>query len=459
MKRIILFALLIPGLLILASCASLKTKCSLCCSTGGAKTCDMESAKLVVAGFTEGSGMEKAGAVEGDVIIEYDGQEVRGLPHLEDLKKSVQSSEVSVVVLRSGERVQMTIPKGPLGIYLREVAKDYEPTSDAVIIDGIGKLDWGTGMDNSFLGALYRIDEKFGTNVSYSDLVGLSGYGFRLHFFDGWCPSSPDATCGRDLGSEILTKLGYSFDAYILGRADTGEELLEISRNENELRELIVESIDNGWPVIAIDLIEVPEWGIVTGYQNGGKDLFCRTYFDKTEGYEIAKKTPWVLYVIKGKKNLDLTTEYRNSLSLAKELYDTGKFGNYFSGPTAIKAWIEALEDEGSMGSYVEQELDEVHLANWWTFYSLTSAREKAAGFLTANRERFGADPELIERLKVLYEEEVKILEQGAAFVPSPHMGMKASDWTGGQRRGQIEALEKFLAKEREVSEILAEIG
>lgn len=47
-------------------------------------------------------------------------------------------------------------------------------------------------------------------------MVGLSGYGFRLKFFEGWCPSSPDATCGKDVGSVLLENLGFEFEMYAL---------------------------------------------------------------------------------------------------------------------------------------------------------------------------------------------------------------------------------------------------
>lgn len=417
-----------------------------------------EELKLVIVGFTDESNMKNAGAEVGDVILKYAGEEIHTIKGLGIAKEAVQTPTVDVVLLRGEEEITLNIPKGFLGVYIKEIAPDYPIDEDAVIIEGIGKLEWGIGMENSFLAAVYRVDEKFGKNVSYEDIVGLSGYGFRLHFFGGWCPSSPDATCGKDVGSGVLNKLGYKFDVFLSRSLDISEELEEMAKTDEEIRAIMMKNIDSGWPVIAIDLIQVPEWGIVTGYQKNGEEFFCRTFFDMTNGYEIAQKMPWVVYAITGKDEVDLLPEYRNSLSLAKELYNTEKYDNYFSGLKASEEWIRALQDEESFEGMNDSVLAEVRLANWWIYYSLLEARNIVKQYLLDNKEKFGVQAEIIDQLAGLYGQEVDILKSGFENVPSPHTGEPLSEWTSEIREKQIETMKSFLEIERGVNNILKQI-
>ena len=256
---------------------------------------------LKITGFVEVSALQTAGAQLGDIITYYDGTRIESLEQLLSLRDSLQKEVAAVILRRGADEVKVNIPKGMLGAYLQEIAVDHPVDDDAVIIEGIGRLGWGLGMENSFLGCVMLLEDKFGQKLSYQDILGLSGYGFRTHFYRGsFCGSSVDATCGRDIGSEILKRLGYEFEVYSLPDSCKACKEKEGETRKHLLRQ-IKASIDAGWPVIAIDLIDVAEWGLVTGYQQGGEQLFCRTYFDMTEGYELAHKFPWTIYAITGK--------------------------------------------------------------------------------------------------------------------------------------------------------------
>ncbi|MCK4357958.1 MAG: hypothetical protein KAW92_04320 [Candidatus Cloacimonetes bacterium] len=413
---------------------------------------------LEIVNFTEDSNFKKAGAQIGDFIIKYNGEDVYSIEGLNSLKESVETSEVEVVVKRDEDEIKFTIPKGQIGVYLKEVLPDHKVDDDAVIIENIGQLGWGFGMENSFLGAVYRVNEKFGQEVSYEDIVGLSGYAFRLQFFDGWCPSSPDATCGKDVGAEILKKLGYEFEVYHMPTEFMDEEMIESAINEDEIRQIMMKSIDSGWPVIAIDLIEIPEWGLVTGYQKDGKEFFCRTYFDKTKGYEIAQKMPWVIFVITDKGEVDITPQYKNSLLLAKELYNTERFDNYFSGIKAIQEWIKDLQDEKYFDEIDDKRFEETNLANWWIYYSLLDARNIATNYLSDNIEKFNVNEDLINEIIEKYKTEVEILQNGFKNVPSQEMIKSGMEWDNELRNKQIDTLNEFLNIEIEVNNILEKI-
>lgn len=246
---------------------------------------------LKITGFVEKSNLKNAGAQEGDIVTHYNGIKIDSLAQLLMLRDQLKQDTVDVVLKRGVEEVKVRIPKGMLGANLSEIVPDHMIERDAVIIKGIGRLGWGMGMENSFLGCVTLLEEKFGSKLNYQDIIGLSGYGFRLSFFRGFCPSSPDATCGYDVGSGILKRLGYEFEVYSLPHKDKASKD-EIEKARPGLLRKIKASIDKGWPVIAIDLIDIAEWGLITGYQKNGEELFCRTYFDMTDGYEIARKFP-----------------------------------------------------------------------------------------------------------------------------------------------------------------------
>ncbi len=412
--------------------------------------------KLVIVDFIDDSNMQKAGAEIGDILILYNNEKVHSIKHLGILKEAVQTEEVEVFVLRRDKKIKLIIPKGKMGIHIKEYAPDHKMDENAVIIEGIGKLEWGIGMENSFLAAVYRIDEKYGNNLSYTDIIGLSGYGFRTLFFDKWCPSSPDATCGFDSGAEILKKLGYETEYFFL-KNEQFEEMGIPTKSKDEILKIILKSIDRGWPVIAIDLIDVPEWGIITGYQKEGKELFCRTYFDRTQRYEIAQKFPWVICVIKKKENVDILPGYQKSILLAKKLYNTEKYENYFSGIRALDEWIIALQDNEYLNSIEDEEMQEVWMANWWIYYSLFEARKIAQQYLLDNKEKFDIEVELIDQLTELYAKETKIMEDGFAFVPSPY-NEKFSEWNEETRAKQFEVMKTLLQVENEVNDILLKI-
>ena len=413
---------------------------------------------LEILKFTKNSNLEKAGAKIGDLIVKYNGENVYSIEGLKSLLKSVEISEVEVILKRNDKEITLTIPKGQIGVYTKKSIPKYQAKEDDVVIEGIGILGWGMDMDNSFLGAVYRIDEKFGQNCSYVDISGLSGYAFRLLFFDGWCPSSPDATCGKDVGSEILEKLGYKFDVYHLTTEFMDENMKESAISEEEIRKILMKSIDYGWPIIAIDLIDIPEWGIVTGYQKDGKKFFCRTYFDKTKEYEIARKIPWAIFVITDKQETDITPQYKNSLLFAKELYKTEKFENYFSGLKAIQEWIKDLKGEKYFKEINDTQFEETNLANWWIYYSLFIARQNAKNYLTKNINKFDVDVALITELSEFYAKEVEILKNGFQYVPSTEEVEKRADWNDEMRKSQCEVLENFFEIENEVNNIFNQI-
>ena len=412
-----------------------------------------ETIGLLITNFVQDYSLKEAGAMIGDVIIKYNGQPVKSVEELQKYKEKCKKKEVKITVLRDEEEIELTISKGQLGAYLSVLMPPHEVKKNAVILEGYGKLAWGIGMENTFLGAVYRIQEKLGEKISYTDLVGLSGYGFRVQFFDNWCPSSPDATVGKDIGSAILDILGYDYEIYALENEFSEEDGPNV-KSQSEMKEIITSNIDDGYPIIANDMIDVPEWGIVTGYQSNGDELLCRTYYDKTQSYEIAQKFPWVIYVIKDYNPQNYRDAYKESIILAKNMYNTEKYCDYFSGIKAIEEWIIDLKDADYIKNASEKKHSEIILANWWIYYSLMEARAYAEKYLINNINKFDTDEETVREIAKLYKNEVEIFGKGFNDLPFPHQP-ELPEWTSEQRKNEIDTLQNILSYEKRVKEIL----
>ncbi len=416
---------------------------------------------LKIVGFTDDSVLKKEGAELGDLLVKYNGKKLASIQHLQELKQKVKKEKVKVVLKRDKAKITLKVPAGELGVYLQPVAKPHKIDKDAKVIKGIGKLGWDMGIENSFIASLWRIDEKFGSGMSYEDMVGLSGYAFRTQFHKDWCPSSPDATVGKDVGGELMEKLGYSYEYYLLQKPEIiDEESRKRMREKEEIEKIIIGSIDSGWPVMAVDLIEIPEWGIITGYQKDGKELFCRTYFDMTEDYEIAQKFPWVICVIKDKKKeVDLTDSYKHVLHFAKTLYETEKADDYYLGLSAITYWIEKLSDKEFFAGLDMEKFSQVNLANTWIVQSLSEARRIGGEFLKKHSEELGIDESVVEKMANIYQEEAEILsnmkEQG---IVGPHFIQNKEQWTDEMREKQIESLKEIYKLEQEFHSLLEKI-
>ncbi|HET6628652.1 MAG TPA: PDZ domain-containing protein [Woeseiaceae bacterium] len=73
--------------------------------------------RIAVASVIETSPAQDAGFQRGDVVISYDGEKVYSNQQLVDLRSAgVRGEPVPVEVRRNGELLQLTIPRGPMGL-------------------------------------------------------------------------------------------------------------------------------------------------------------------------------------------------------------------------------------------------------------------------------------------------------------------------------------------------------
>lgn len=409
-----------------------------------------EELRLVIKSTAPESPAQRSGMMPNDILIKYNGTPVNTLKALNDLKLQAEGDSVEIVVLRNQNELTLKLPAGSMGVYLTELLPDIKYKDDTVVIVGIPKLGWETGKINSFLGCVELVANHLGIKKDYVEINGISGTAFRLHFCKDWCPSSPDPTCGYNNGEEALKALGLEYKSYSLSSD---------GKNKPKIKKAIMESIDNKIPVIAIDLIDSPEWGLITGYQDNGEELLCRTYFDRRNSYEIAQKFPWALYIITGKKetgkDIDL---YQQSFKTIYANLTTESYGQYFSGLNAFDKWIEHLE-QSDFAKMDSQKLNNAVMANGWIFDRLAVDRSDAVPYLVSVAVKIPKLSEKLTELANIYKDEAKILQETKINIPNSNIIKSSIEWTPEMRQDEIALLQQAKAKEEAALNIWKEIA
>jgi hypothetical protein len=326
----------------------------------------------------------------------------------------------------------------------KEMKTQLSRADGVVVIDGVEKLSWESGF-NTAMGSIGAVARALGDDVSYEYLMGVSGTAFRLHFHQpNWCPSSPDATVGFDHTAPVMRALGYTTET-IFSHADRPEEVRKV-------RETIVASIDRGLPVVATDLIAVPDWGVITGYADSGEHLVCRTYHDKTSEYSVAEKWPWIIMVIRGRQAApDRQESIRKSLEIALTVSHTPAFGKYASGFAAYDRWVADLQDTARFAEAEEGEIGGRMHINGWCYRSLLDARTMAGRYLQEISEGFEADAGAsLSRAVAAYGALVTTLKAGLPHAPMPWTPEAGGKWTQAMRDDEADVLRKAKAQEQE---------
>ncbi len=407
--------------------------------------------------LVEGSQAQRLGIAPGDVIVEYDGKRVETPVDLKEAIAVASRPEIKLIIRRGEKLIDMTVQPGKLGIYLKMIALVHR-MPDAKVIEGIEPLSWESGEMISFVASVRRVLAHYGEQYDYKYLMGISGTAFRIQFFDGWCPSSPDPGCGFSCADVLLRTLGRRSENYFM---KTAFQNVPNGLDEEQMRQKIIESINKGLPVVAIDIVNVPEWGIITGYQNNKQDFFCRSYFDYgMTDYNIAEKTPWIAMTI-GEKGESLSGEaaVRQSLAVANKVGTTEKFDGYFAGPAALKAWIAALENEASFATISAKTPteDDRCSTNAWIYETFEANRAVASDFLKTYAGVFGKMRDATLRLAGIYDKQVALLRAGKENVVSPFTG-DMRPWTQELRDKEAATLKAVLTLENEAIGLIGTI-
>jgi len=310
-------------------------------------------------------------------------------------------------------------------------------TKDMVFITELPPLEWGKHRDTSFVRSAQLALNALGENYSYDFLMGICGAAFRFHFNADWCPSASDVTTGFDVSKVLFKSLAY--DCRLHAIDDQSFDDIKVLYKE------LIEQINRGIPIVAINLKEIPVWGVITGYLKKQPGILCRTYFDEGSRYSLAEHAPWLSFFI-GKKGSSLESHvlYKNSLVIAVELATTSSFEKYNSGFTAFEKWMDELKRHSKLlkaGAFEEHEV------NLTMVYNLLDARRAAHEYLVLMNNRHP-----IQRGKMIkdnYRKELSLLEDLVNTVlPSYDTGQK--EWTSDIISKQVDVLRQILDLEKE---------
>ena len=308
-------------------------------------------------------------------------------------------------------------------------------TNEKVFIDNIPRLKWGENTDNSFIRSVQLTLNALGEDYSYDFLMGISGAAFRLHFHPDWCSSSADSTTGFDVSKVLFKAIGYKSELFSID----DNSLTDIK----SLYKKIIAQINNGIPIVAINLKVCPEWGIITGYLKDKPGILCRTYFDETDQYSLAEHAPWLSFFI-GERSKPVNNHllFKNSLEIAVQLAKTDTFEEYKSGLSAFNKWIDELKKVTV--SMESKEFKEYEI-NLTIFNYLADSRKAALKYLSSMKDRIKNSETIINN----YKKEVELLEETRQNILPP-FSTDAKSWTEEIINKQTDILTQTLRIEEE---------
>jgi hypothetical protein len=316
-------------------------------------------------------------------------------------------------------------------------------TEERIFIDHIPPMKYGEQMDNTLVRSMQLSLNALGENISYDYLMGISGAAFRLHFDPEWCPSSADGSVGFDISREMFISLGYKM------------QFVRINHNSfsdiKSLYKKIKSQIDLGRPIVAINLMGNMDWGIVAGYLKNEPGILCRTYYDDTEEYSLARRAPWLNFFIGEKKNgLSANELFNYSLKTAVKLANTRKFEEYYNGFAAYEIWIRRLKS--AVKSYNQKDLAQIMEIHFIIQNTLLDGRRSAIRYLSIESvaEKLQNGDQIVDnyrRIVQLLESSNTNLDQQGSVVPEKQMEIII--------QGQIDTLAKVYKLEKETIHLI----
>ncbi len=277
-----------------------------------------------------------------------------------------------------------------------------------VVIKDVPNIGWGISGETSFIAALNNIMKVLKKETNYYELMGISGAAFRMHFSKEWCPSSGD---WYDR-SVVTQHLGFRTKNYMVSE----EEGKGISKPEAIA--LMKESIDSDLPVIGIDLLKIPEWGIICGYE--GDKFYVRDYFDdNSNDYAVMTKFPWIIHILeehtesKSKKELII-----EQLQKVVKNFEVPMIGNqYHNGRAGFQFWIDQIDDDEA---HKDNFSGHWHL-NGWLYDLLFDSRHAAHMYLLEISELFSdTEKEQILEIREKYKKISEYVCENWIYFPMP---------------------------------------
>jgi hypothetical protein len=229
------------------------------------------------------------------------------------------------------------------------------------------------------------------------------------------------------------------------------EEAAEV----DQIRADIVASIDAGRPVLAYEARG--NMDVVYGYEQGGKMLLLRDYFQVEEPLRLPPSKLGFLLLFLGARGEALSRRDAviESLRMAahnwrRERAHSGP-GDYWYGPHALERWQADLAEVDELSADDRRVLGRVSSFNFATIHD---ARKAAVTYLKAAANELGGGPaEALTRAAGIYGEEAALFDAAAA---EAHVfGGAGEEWTADISRREREVLSRAIElEEQAISEI-----
>ncbi|MBN2182435.1 MAG: hypothetical protein JW715_11025 [Sedimentisphaerales bacterium] len=296
--------------------------------------------------------------------------------------------------------------------------------------------------------ARYTVLKAIGSDVSYEELLGVSGMAFRLQVTEELCPSSANSFRGFRCCVRSLELMPFSIRFLEFDQEDANAF--------KNARDAVIESINRGIPVHYGNCVD----GVIIGYLNDGQKWLC---LHPMKGPKVPFLQDELLgaLILSGEPRAEIPEKKQlasDALSQAVEMAGIKMVEEYTVGFYAWEVWLGVLEKLRKQTNSIDPE---IMLGNAGIYFSLIESRRAAANYLHSIADSIGQ--ESTEHLIIaarLYEQLVEALlandkdsQQVAPFPEPPSGGVK---WKHEQMLEQIRRL--TIAYEIE-KKAIAEIG
>lgn len=298
--------------------------------------------------------------------------------------------------------------------------------------------------DLSLGGALGALLAAAGRDLPQTYVMGASGHAFRLTLDLVVSPSAPYELNFHDV-FPLWENLGAWFKR-------TGARPVDFPGVKAEVLQRLRASIDRGMPAISYDLMDLPEYGLVVGYDDDGR-LACLTLANPdepqwmaTEGWPSAEHAQWTR--AEAIELLDRAPDFdRRRAEVASLRFAV----DHFWAPASRDMWLQHGKGAYEFWISVLTSPLPLHgaqpgLGHSYNLLLLCGARRDAAAYLSELAAKYPETPAL-QRAAQRYGDAAGALGDAMAILPFPGTeGLSTSE----QKQALAVCLRRALAAEQQ---------
>jgi len=305
------------------------------------------------------------------------------------------------------------------------------------VLDQVPTLGWGKQRECTFLGALEAALAVTNHPVKYTDLMGWSGMAFRVRWFAGnekgrWCPSCAVGEMEEEIQAVEHTT-GWPLRVSFVEKEDAAAM--------ERLTADFVASINAGRPVLAYE--PRGNMDVVFGYQDGGKILLLRDYFERDTPLQLAASELGFLVLFLGEhgEGMPRPEALVRSLRIAVRNWRRERFsegpGEYWYGEAALNRWRADIAEADSLP---DEQQEQLCFVGSWNYTTMHDARLAVVTLLHENADLLPAPGrQALGRAAHLYQQEAELL--GSALARKDAFTGACQDWSAPMRRREQEIL------------------